>query len=276
MELTPTLAAEYQSWIDHFVETKHAIEAERARAIMNVIPHYKHVASVTGVPAVWIACTNERESSSQLDTYLGNGDPLNRVTRDVPRGRGPFSTWEAGAIDALHFDHMDMVQYQPGGWRPVQALFRWELWNGLGYRNHGRRTPYIVGGTNLQQSGRYAGDGNWTLQWDTQLGCLPIAVELIKLDPTLDLTPSLLVGQGSAPHDPGPTTPTPDTAAPGTILWFQEQWNKKTNPTVPLDEDGIYGRQTARAIRQFQTDHPPLVVDGIVGPATQKSLETLV
>jgi lysozyme family protein len=273
MELTPALAAEYQSWIDNFTETKHALTADRARAILPLIPHYKNVSALTGVPPVWLAAVMERESSSQLNTYLGNGDPLTRPTTDVPRGRGPFPTWDAGAIDALHLDGMDKVRYLPGGWRPVQALYRWELWNGIGYRMHGRRTPYIVGGTNLQQSGRYAGDGNWTLQWDTQLGCLPLAAELIKLDPSLDLTPSLLVGVTTRTVPPAGQPPA--GTEPGSILWFQQQWNAKCHPEVPLVEDAVYGLQTARALRQFQTDHPPLVVDGQLGPATVQAMQSL-
>lgn len=39
--------------------------------------------------------------------------------------------------------------------------------------------------------------------------------------------------------------------------------------------DGIPGEKTARAVRAFQTDHPPLEVDGICGPQTRSKLKEL-
>ena len=50
-----------------------------------------------------------RESGADFSTYLGNGEPLTRRTRIVPKGRGPFKTWEDGAVDALRFDSLDDV-----------------------------------------------------------------------------------------------------------------------------------------------------------------------
>lgn len=37
--------------------------------------------------------------------------------------------------------------------------------------------------------------------------------------------------------------------------------------------DGKYGTQTAKAVTQFQKDHPPLVADGVCGPATWTELD---
>jgi lysozyme family protein len=62
---------------------------------------YQAVEAKTGVPWAVIAVIHERESSQNFNTQLGQGDPLNRVSVHVPAGRGPFSTWEEGAYDAL-------------------------------------------------------------------------------------------------------------------------------------------------------------------------------
>src|SRR6266850_5889304 len=62
---------------------------------------YKAVEERTGVPWWFIAVVHEREASQKWNTQLGQGDPLNRVSTHVPKGRGPFSTWEDGAYDAL-------------------------------------------------------------------------------------------------------------------------------------------------------------------------------
>ena len=42
-----------------------------------------------------------RDSTFDFDTYLGTGEPLNRVTRLEPKGRGPFKSFEDGAVDAF-------------------------------------------------------------------------------------------------------------------------------------------------------------------------------
>lgn len=37
--------------------------------------------------------------------------------------------------------------------------------------------------------------------------------------------------------------------------------------------DGLPGRMTSGAVSEYQADHPPLVVDGIIGPRTRESIE---
>lgn len=37
--------------------------------------------------------------------------------------------------------------------------------------------------------------------------------------------------------------------------------------------DGLPGRMTSGAVAEYQADHPPLVVDGIIGPRTRESIE---
>ena len=62
---------------------------------------YLKAEKLTGVPWYMIAALHWRESSGDFRTQLAQGDPLNRVSTHVPRGRGPFKWWEAGAYDAL-------------------------------------------------------------------------------------------------------------------------------------------------------------------------------
>src|SRR5262249_32689888 len=64
----------------------------------------------TGVPWWMIAIIAERESTQNWSRSLAQGDPWNRVSYNEPSGRGPFESWEAAAIDALHIDHLDEVQ----------------------------------------------------------------------------------------------------------------------------------------------------------------------
>lgn len=81
--------------------------APRAARLLRDIGVYRDVSKATGVPALWPMATNERESGGRLDRYLGNGERLDRVTRLVPKGRGPFRDWTEGAIDALRLDAIE-------------------------------------------------------------------------------------------------------------------------------------------------------------------------
>lgn len=138
----------------------------------------------TGVPWAMIACLHRRESDADFTTYLGNGDKLNRKTVNVPAGRGPFPSFEEGAIDALKYDHLASVK----DWRLEKAIYYMEIFNGAGYHNKELPSPYIWGGTNIQRPGKYVSDGRWSsTAMDKQPGCAPILRAIIQLDPSSNL-----------------------------------------------------------------------------------------
>lgn len=134
-----------------------------------------------GVPALWLMPVWEREGPSFND-YFGNGDPLTHPTRNVPRGRGPFASWEDGCVDALHLDHITACTE----WTWPRACFMWESWNGFGPRNHGRPTGYVWSGTTIYRGGKYVADGVWSRgTFDHQLGTVIIAQQLAAMDSEL-------------------------------------------------------------------------------------------
>ena len=121
-----------------------------------------------------------RESDCDFDTYLGNGEPLDEVTTLVPAGRGPFDSWEEGAIDALTYDGLTEVT----DWRLEKMLFHLEKYNGLGYHNKGLPSPYLWAGTTIQEPGKYVADGSSTpMPWDQQPGCCGVLYAIHRLDP---------------------------------------------------------------------------------------------
>lgn len=147
-------------------------------------PQYLVIEENTGVPWAMIACLHRRESDADFTTYLGNGDPLKRKTVNVPRGRGPFGSFEEGAIDALKYDHLSNVK----DWRLEKALYYMELFNGAGYDVKGKPSPYLWAGTNIQVPGKFVSDGRWSsTAVDKQPGCAPILKAIIKLDPSSEL-----------------------------------------------------------------------------------------
>ncbi len=175
---------------------------------------YLAVEAQTRVPAPLIACIHRRESEAthpgeaqcNFNTYLGNGQPLNRRTTIVPEGRGPFcatlpatmTQFIAGAKDAFAIDGLsavlqtgdDWVVGQVWGSFPVEKMLYFaEKLNGWGYNWHGITSPYIWGGTNIQEMGKYTSDGHLdTSVWDSQPGVAPILWMIGHLDSTIHFT----------------------------------------------------------------------------------------
>lgn len=151
----------------------HVARSAAAKSVADRInlnkPRYQAVAARTGVPWEFIAVTHYREANLDFNTYLGNGEPLNRKTRLVPKGRGPFASWEDGAVDAL-------VNAPPKAasntdWSIGGTLEKLEEYNGLGYYKRGQPSPYLWAGTDQYVKGKYVADGVYDPNHiDTQLG----------------------------------------------------------------------------------------------------------
>lgn len=131
---------------------------------------YQAVEKSTGVPWWFIAVVHEREASQNWNTQLGQGDPLNKKSVHVPKGRGPFKTWEEGAVDALV--NCAPFASKNKDWTPGGALTMLEKYNGLGYSNKGLPSPYVWAGTDQYIKGKYVADGKFDPNAvDKQLGC---------------------------------------------------------------------------------------------------------
>lgn len=182
-----------------------------AKRLLKGMDRYKAVSRATGVPAAMIAILHERESGADFSTYLGNGEPLNRVTRIVPIGRGPFRNFEEGAIDALAIDGLSKIK----DWTLETMLYKAEAFNGFGYRGKGIRSPYLWGGTNHQQRGKYVRDGVFDATvMDTQLGAAGVLFSLMMADTDLAIklaTPETASSSPTRPPAPpqAPTAPKP-------------------------------------------------------------------
>jgi lysozyme family protein len=131
---------------------------------------YQAVSKLTGVPWEVIAVIHEREASGRWDTYLGNGQLLSKKTTVVPKGRGPFATWEEGAVDALVNAPPKTANNKD--WTIGSTLTALEKYNGLGYADMGVPSPYIWAGTDQYVKGKYIADHKYDPNHvDEQLGC---------------------------------------------------------------------------------------------------------
>lgn len=236
---------------------------KRAEIILKLKKRYKRISDQTGVPIVWIMAINERESGSKMRTYLGNGQALNRRTTQTPRGRGPFHSWEEGALDAMRLHKLDKVEE----WDWPRMMYQAEKYNGFGPRMHHRRSGYLWGGTNIYNGGKYVVDHRWDPRArDLQLGCWPIMQELVALDPSLDLPAHPNLSEAPTPL-PQPEQH-PDLVVHD-MLWVQHSLNAVQD--AGLYPDGSWGRHTSNAVAAFQLSHN-LPVDGIPGDNTKAAL----
>jgi lysozyme family protein len=196
--------AEYESDLATAKPTRSSEAISAAKTLLVNRDRFLKMQALSGVPALWVMPVFERENP-HFDSYLGNGDPLSHPTVHVPRGRGPFASWEEGATDALKLDHITGTTDWTWSW----ACYRWELWNGVGPRNHGRPSGYLWSGTTIYQGGKYVYDGVWSRgTWDKQLGCVELARAIAELDPEIGKGFADTVTRAIAadPVEPGVTT----------------------------------------------------------------------
>jgi lysozyme family protein len=145
---------------------------------------YSVIQRMTGVPWWVIAVIHERESSQDFATNLAQGDPWNTVSTHTPKGRGPFSSFEAAAVDAL----VNCAPYASRwkDWTAGGTMTLLEQYNGLGYANRDLPSPYIWSGTDQYTKGKYIADGVFDPNAvDKQLGCAGMIMAMQAIDQTI-------------------------------------------------------------------------------------------
>jgi lysozyme family protein len=152
--------------------------------LVNSKQRYITVENATHVPWPVIAVIHQRESSQSWFGSLAQGDPWNQVSIHVPRGRGPFASWEAAAIDALTVCPPHATHWSD--WSIGGALTLLEQYNGLGYAGMGRPSPYVWSATDQYHSGKYTADGHYDPNViDHQTGCAALLARMTLIDPAI-------------------------------------------------------------------------------------------
>src|SRR5262245_60797586 len=191
-ELFQKYRAGYErNWTGLSIRPSRMAEVEKeARAIISNKARYQDVERRTGVPWWFVALCHYRESHFNFATYLGNGQKLSMRTTIVPIGRGPFASFEDGAVDALKFQGFAGAT----DWSPAIVAFRLEGFNGYGYHGKGVNSPYLYGGSTEYgppeaRAGKYVRDHVFDPNFvDPQLGTLVILRKLMDLDPDVKFT----------------------------------------------------------------------------------------
>lgn len=148
---------------------------------------YQKVAERTGIPWFVIAAIHMKEASFSFDGILHNGEKIigkGLVTKLVPKGRGPFATWEDAAWDALNYEgYVGLSKWNLG-----TSFYRLEMYNGSGYRTGAgaaavpaNASPYIYAASQFYKSGQYIeskqADGSYKSKFEPQsvandVGCM--------------------------------------------------------------------------------------------------------
>jgi len=199
-------------WASCTIRPERAAEARKmAKRILANRDRYNTVSNATGVPWHVIGIIHAMEASLDFDMHLHNGDPLRRdgvpvATVQVPRGRGPFASWEESAIDALRYDGLDKFP----DWSIERVAFALETTNGFGYLRHGIHSPYLWSYTTAYERGKYVADGSWSaIAVSQQCGGMALLKAMLDLDPSqIAMATAAPVNDGWV-RAPAPEAPSP-------------------------------------------------------------------
>ncbi len=156
-----------------------------AHSLVQAKTRYQIVQDKTNVPWPVIAVIHERESSQSWAASLAQGDPWDHVSIHIPKGRGPFHSWEEAAMDALKVCPPHAADWHD--WSIGGALTLLEQYNGLGYFHMERPSPYVWSGTDQYNRGKYIADGHYDQHAvDKQLGCATMLMVMKQIDPSIE------------------------------------------------------------------------------------------
>jgi lysozyme family protein len=111
------------------------------------------------VPWQVIACLHAMEASFDPTRQILNGEKWSRKTTLVPKGKGPWSTFETSCIDAFRESHWKGVDFTN-----IESLLQSvEKYNGIGYIFRCKASPYIWSFSNHGLgTGKYIADGKYS------------------------------------------------------------------------------------------------------------------
>lgn len=152
------------------------------------------------VPWWFIAVCSEREYGGppHWDKQLGQGDPLNQVSHNVPAGMGPYLThpsdvtpgfdaWTRCCVDVLINSAPFAAKWS--NWTIGGVLTLWEEFNGLGYAQRGVPSAYVWSGTDQYTAGKFVEDHVFDRKRvDVQEGCAGILRMMMMQDPTIQVS----------------------------------------------------------------------------------------
>ena len=146
--------------------------------IIRNFSRYSYVSNLVGLPWEVIGAIHHMECSGDFRLGLHCGQPWNEETTWVPKGRGPFTSWEMAAVDAILMkSHLLKEEWTSG-----DIGYFLEAYNGFGYANKDKGSPYLWSFTNHGVgTGKYVSDGTYDSDAvSSQCGAMPIIKSLME------------------------------------------------------------------------------------------------
>ncbi len=210
----PTNSRKFADLADEYAQFFGSIEYKSSAAKASVMRYaktamsnkhrYEAVGGPLGIPWWFIAGVHLLESSYNFGTHLHNGDSLSARTHRVPAGRPAVApangalpyNWEESARDALTGEKLNGLS----DWTLSRSLYRWEAYNGFGYRPRNVPTPYLWSFSNVYTKGKYVGDGVFSAAAvSKQIGAVVLLKALTELNAADDVqTERVIEGDGDA------------------------------------------------------------------------------
>jgi lysozyme family protein len=247
--LTAALRAEYQRLFDSCqIRPERAAEIDAAASrVLAGRARYGALGDTLKVPWHVIGVLHSLEAGCDFRRHQHNGDPLSARTVQVPKGRPaagmPPFTWEQSATDALTFDKSTTWT----DWSVPGILFKWESYNGWGYRKFHPEvlTPYLWSFTSHYSRGKYVADGTFSASAvSKQTGAAALLRRLAEKGemsaPVAVNEPDLMKVVGKN----GALVFKPNAVQPGAVE-LQQFLNRF--PGVFLREDGKLGQRSSDA-----------------------------
>lgn len=141
---------------------------DRYRTVAKAILHPNMKTNVVENFSRILGCIHFKEASCDFRGVLHNGEKIvgtHSKTSIVPKGRGPFATWEESAIDAINMSPSRWSALLSGSIEIGKILFALERYNGTGYITGAGRaetSPYLWACSNINDGrGKYVADGKF-------------------------------------------------------------------------------------------------------------------
>jgi lysozyme family protein len=186
-----TLADEYMRFFagaDYRNDNAKSIATRQAELCLKFKSRYDSVGQPLGIPWWFIACVHMMESDFNFGTHLHNGDPLRARTVNFPPGRpstgSPPFVWEDSAKDALSGRKLNGQK----DWSLPRALYRWEAYNGFGYRPVSVASPYLWSMSTIYRSGKYVRDGEFDRNAISQQCGVATVLKVLREKGAVELT----------------------------------------------------------------------------------------
>jgi lysozyme family protein len=203
-QITPSRASEVNAVAKRLCAPENKVRFQGVSDRLAELAATDHTIHV--VPWWFIAIVSEREygpdrhGNQRWNCQLGQGDPLNQPSVHVPKGMGPYldhpgdstpghDAWTRCCVDVLINSAPNAAKRTD--WSIGGTLVTWILYNGVGYEAyHAEPSPYDWGATNIEQRGKYSGDGKFAPnQWDIQIGCAAMLKAMMAIDPSITFSP---------------------------------------------------------------------------------------